>query len=220
MALTNLAPSIANNPNLTALANAFDACVSHSTQTLMPMLVEACPSDYLPYLAQNFSLTDEPNWQVAQDSVSKAKAIQQSLTLHRIKGTPQAVKTLLSDANLAATLTEPKDKPNHYQVTIQAKSVARDQSLSNTRSLITQVAPASSVPLFKLEDNSLIIKNMAAISVAILKDTAKDYRSINAKLTHKMGCLTQVAQPQQQGATLKTFTPIHSGLFAQLRKVS
>jgi hypothetical protein len=71
---------------------------------------------------------------------------------------------------LDATLTEPEDKPNYYQVTIAAKSVARDQSLSNTRQLITKTAPVSSVPIFSLFDIGQANIGMHPISIATLID--------------------------------------------------
>lgn len=115
MALTNLAPSIANNPNLTALANAFDACVSHSTQTLMPMLVEACPSDYLPFLAQNLNLTNDPIWQLCESDEQRRNCLRNSVDYHRKKGTLDAVKlvlSLLGQANARIELNPNKQSRN------------------------------------------------------------------------------------------------------------
>lgn len=220
MALTNLAPSIANQPNLTALVNAFDACVSHSTQPLMPMLTDICPNAYLPFLAQNFSLTEEPNWQVAQTNNQQRDTIKKAIELHRIKGTPQAVKTILSDANLEATLTEPEDKPNHYQVTIQANSVLNDQSLTNTRLLITQVAPASSVPFFVVADQGQAVKLTTAFSIATLTDSPIEAKTLHTLASAKLQGFVQSKSEQHASRSLNAATQSNLTIFAHIRKMS
>lgn len=220
MALTNLPQAIANNANLAALANAFDAYVTLSTNTLMPMLTEVCPSAYLPFLAQNLSLTEEPNWQVANTLAQQRDVIKKAIELHRIKGTPQAVKTILSAANLDATLTEPEDKPNYYQVTIAAKSVARDQSLSHTRLLITQITPVSSVPIFSLFDIGQSNRGMHPILTTLLIDKNPLSKHLSVKNNVATQGYARGKKKQTAHHVLEMAKPTKLTIFAHIRKIS
>lgn len=220
MALTNLPPSIASNTNLTALVNAFDQCISLNGQPLMPMLTEVCPSGYLAWLVQNFSLNDEPNWAVATTIEQQRDIIKKAITLHRFKGTPQAVKTILSDANLDASLSEPIDKPNYYQVTIQAKSVARDQSLAGTKSLITQVAPVSSLPIFSVIDNGQASKVIHPISISQLIDAKPLSKQLSATTHGSAQGYVLGKKKQMANDLLEASTQTKLTVFAHIRKTS
>lgn len=102
-------------PNSTAFERAAADAFAQAMETAVPIRdlwrPETCPEAFLPYLAWAFSVdTWDANW----PTTFKRQVIAESLSVHRIKGTPASIKRALAALGLGdATLAEGFDAPRH-----------------------------------------------------------------------------------------------------------
>jgi len=102
-----LPPPLASDPRFSALCELlWEQHAQLPLEHLLPYLVDTAPEAVLPYLAEQFSLTDEAIWPAAKTLVSKRLLLKQAIELHRLKGTPWAVKSLVRSFGANIVLRE------------------------------------------------------------------------------------------------------------------
>jgi hypothetical protein len=104
--MNNLPLAVSSDPTYNAFVTWFEQQTQVNVVNLMPMLVDICPADYLPYLAQNFGIYNEPIWQLCESDEQKRNAIKSSVSYHQLKGTPQSIRNMLAIFNQGDALIE------------------------------------------------------------------------------------------------------------------
>lgn len=94
--LSLLPPILARDPVFAEL-DAINQRISNLDITCLFVYdIDRVPASALPALASQFSLDDEMFWSLATDEATKRNLIKNAIEIHRYKGTPWAVKNLLS----------------------------------------------------------------------------------------------------------------------------
>jgi len=91
-----LPPALASDPRFAALCDIlWEQTAQLPIEQILLYLIDTAPEIALPHLAEQFSLTEEILWPQTSTSATKRYLIQKSIELHRLKGTPWAVKAAL-----------------------------------------------------------------------------------------------------------------------------
>lgn len=109
----------------------------------------------LPHLAEQFNVLGDAGWDIADTDAKRRALLKEAVALHRIKGTPHAVKRSLQLLGVNATLiewwqTSPKGDPHtfriHAEVTDQqpSSSAVTAQRLDQISQTVTFWKRASS----------------------------------------------------------------------------
>jgi phage tail P2-like protein len=103
-----VASAISNKPHLTAFDNIFQVRFSElEMQALCVYLVDICPVEVLPLLADQFDVLGYKGWFLTTTEESQRELIKSAIELHRYKGTPYAIKTALESVGFGnCTLVE------------------------------------------------------------------------------------------------------------------
>jgi phage tail P2-like protein len=104
--MNNLPLAVSSNPTYNAFVTWFEQQTQVNVVNLMPMLIDICPSAYLPYLAQNFGIYNEPIWELCETDEQKRNAIKSSVSYHQLKGTPQSIRNMLAIFNQGDAVIE------------------------------------------------------------------------------------------------------------------
>ncbi len=84
------------------------------------------PASLLPYLAEQFNVFGDAGWDIATDDDARRALIREAIALHKIKGTPYAVRRALDLMGVVALMTEwwqrdPKGVPHTFSVAVSLK---------------------------------------------------------------------------------------------------
>ena len=79
---------------------------SLDTTKILVYLVDIAPEVVLPHLAEQFSLADEVVWAAARTPEAKRTLLKRSIDLHRLKGTPWALRQVLQTVGISADIIE------------------------------------------------------------------------------------------------------------------
>jgi len=102
-----LPPALAADPRFATLCELlWEQHANLPIEQVLLYLIETAPDAALPHLAEQFSLTDEAIWPAAKTLTSKRLLLKQAIELHRLKGTPWAVKTLVNSFGANILLRE------------------------------------------------------------------------------------------------------------------
>jgi len=103
----SLPPALAADPRFARLCElVWEQHAALPLEQLLLYLVDTAPEAALPHLAEQFSLTDEAIWPAAATLTSQRLLLKQAIELHRLKGTPWAVKQLLRSFGANIVLRE------------------------------------------------------------------------------------------------------------------
>lgn len=75
-------------------------------QPLVPLLIDTVPAQALPYLAEYFSVLGYDGWEYATTEAEQRALLKQAIELHRYKGTPWAVRTVVGKAGFGTVKIE------------------------------------------------------------------------------------------------------------------
>lgn len=75
-------------------------------QPLVPLLIDTVPAQALPYLAEYLSVLGYDGWEYATTEAEQRALLKQSIELHRYKGTPWAVRTVVEKAGFGTVKVE------------------------------------------------------------------------------------------------------------------
>ncbi len=123
-------------PHSTRLENQLERTTERITNHRVPLRMlwdpQTCPASHLPWLAWAFSVD---HWNSDWPESVKRRVIAQSITLHRRKGTPAAIKDALAALNIQFHLREwweqtPQGTPHTFTITLVAENNLRPQSHS------------------------------------------------------------------------------------------
>jgi len=119
-----LPPALATDPRFATLcALLWEQHANLPIEQVLLYLVETAPEAALPHLAEQFSLTDEAIWPAAKTLTSKRLLLKQAIELHRLKGTPWAVKALVNSFGANILLREwwqtaPPGPPHTFELVL------------------------------------------------------------------------------------------------------
>jgi phage tail P2-like protein len=109
---------------------------------------QKCPSDFLPFLAWSFSVD---NWDTSDTDEKKRSHIENSVWLHKRKGTVGALKRALSLFGASVSITEwwqhsPQGAPHTFgvQISLGGEIATTVEALNNLKSIIDAVKPVRS----------------------------------------------------------------------------
>lgn len=157
MAKLQYADIIANDLKYKALADLSQQASQLELSQIMTTLVDLLGDEFIPLLAEKWSVTGEDGLLVADSEGSKRALIQSAVELHRHKGTPWAIREVLRklgfgeieiDEGLKARIYEhsivsqiPQGSRWAYYAVRLAQPVTNDQAL-NIRRVLRSFAPA------------------------------------------------------------------------------
>lgn len=96
MADMPLPPALASDERFSALCELLQESFAEiDLSTMLVYLVDQVRAPLLPHLADQFSLLDEAAWQLAESEDARRSLIKGSVSLHRFKGTPWAVREVV-----------------------------------------------------------------------------------------------------------------------------
>jgi len=119
-----LPPALAADPRFATLCELlWEQHATLPVEQILLYLVETAPEAALPLLAEQFSLTDEAIWPAAKTLASKRLLLKQAIELHRLKGTPWAVKSLVRSFGANIILREwwqlaPPGPPHTFELVL------------------------------------------------------------------------------------------------------
>ena len=91
-----LPPALAGDERFALLCELLDETFASLDLAAMAVyLVDQVKPSLLPTLAEQFSLLDEAAWLLAESEDARRNLIKNSVTLHRYKGTPWAIKEIV-----------------------------------------------------------------------------------------------------------------------------
>lgn len=97
-------------PNATAQERAMEQSTARLGDVPVPIAdlwdANTCPEALLPWLAWSFGIASFEGWSLADTTAKKRAIIQQAIALHRIKGTPGAVKNALQTLSVNADIVQ------------------------------------------------------------------------------------------------------------------
>ena len=121
-----LPPPLRRDLNLRALET---GAARLSALDLSPLLVydlDRVPESLLPHLAEQFNVLGDAGWDVATTEAKRRALVQAAISLHKLKGTPYAVRRALDLIGVVALITEwwervPKGTPHTFTVAVSLK---------------------------------------------------------------------------------------------------
>ncbi|MDP0264179.1 phage tail protein [Glaesserella parasuis] len=148
---------IVNDPKYVALANLSNQLDHLNHAKIMTTIVELLGDEFIPLLAEKWSVTGYDGEFVAEDNDSKQALIRNAIELHRRKGTPKAIRDVLRslgfgeieiDEGLKDRIYENSKVVNipaderwaHYAIRLR-EPVTNDQAV-NIRKVLRNFAPA------------------------------------------------------------------------------
>jgi phage tail P2-like protein len=119
-----LVPALRNDLNMRALES---LAARLSGLDLAPTVLydfASVKASALPHLAEQFNVLGDAGWDMADTEAKQRALLKEAIALHRIKGTPWAVKRSLELLGVNATLTEwfqttPKGTPHTFSLDAQ-----------------------------------------------------------------------------------------------------
>lgn len=129
-------------------SRAIDALAARMTgldlTPILVYLIDLVPADALPILAEQFNVVG-PLWAYLPDEAAKRRAIKESVTWHRAKGTPWSVETALSWAGHVAKVEDTTGTPSRWaEYQIELATPVSDSSFKAVLELARFAAPARS----------------------------------------------------------------------------
>lgn len=91
----NLAPPLASHDHLKLLALLSERLQWLDLTPLLIYLIDLTESSALPWLAEQFALTSDNGWSLAESEETKRALIKSAIELHRFKGTPWSVRQVI-----------------------------------------------------------------------------------------------------------------------------
>lgn len=112
-----------------------------STLDLTPLVlydVDSVPASLLPYLAEQFNVLGDAGWDIADTDDERRALIKEAIALHKIKGTPYAVRRALDILGVVGTIVEwwqrePRGAPHTFSISISLKEQASDAVIDAQR---------------------------------------------------------------------------------------
>lgn len=157
MASLHYADIIENDPKYRALANLSLRASQLDLSQIITTLVDLLGDEFMPLLAEKWSVTGDDGLLIADSEGSKRALIQSAIELHRHKGTPWAIREVLRqlgfgeieiDEGLKARTYEhsivatiPQGRRWAYYAVRLARPITNDQAL-NIRRILRSFAPA------------------------------------------------------------------------------
>lgn len=86
---------IESDKKFTALADLGKRLNSLDKAQIMTSFVDLVPAEFLPLLAEKWSVTGYDGWLLAESEDAKRKLIKRAVELHRHKGTPWAMREII-----------------------------------------------------------------------------------------------------------------------------
>ena len=74
--------------------------------TVVVMDIDHLPDSAIQHVAERFSLTDEPAWELAESDAARRQLLKRAFELHRYKGTPYAVRLVFELLGLGEAFIE------------------------------------------------------------------------------------------------------------------
>ncbi|THA21173.1 phage tail protein [Histophilus somni] len=157
MAKLQYADIIANDPKYQALADLSLRIDELDRSQIMTTLVDLLGDDFIPLLAEKWSVTGEDGLLIADSQSSKRALIQAAIELHRHKGTPWAIRDVIRKLGLGEIEIDEGLKARQYENTVVqsisqqyrwayygirlSQPVTNEQAV-NIRKILRQFAPA------------------------------------------------------------------------------
>ncbi|MEG2663573.1 MAG: phage tail protein I [Hafnia sp.] len=91
----NFAPPLAGHDHLKLLALLSERLQGLDLTPLLIYLIDLTESSALPWLAEQFALTGDNGWSLAESEEAKRALIKSAIELHRFKGTPWSVRQVI-----------------------------------------------------------------------------------------------------------------------------
>lgn len=124
-----LPPPLRRDVSMRALETVAARLSSLDLAPLVVYDVDNVPASLLPYLAEQFDVLGDAGWDLANTEEERRALIKEAIWLHKIKGTPYAVRRALDILGVAALIVEwwqrePKGVPHTFSVFISLKEQA------------------------------------------------------------------------------------------------
>lgn len=116
-----LVPPLRNDLNMRALETLCARLGDIDISAVVLYDFDAVDASVLPHLAEQFNVLGEAGWDIADTDEKKRALLKEAVALHRIKGTPYALKRALELLGINATVTEwwqaiPKGTPHTFVI--------------------------------------------------------------------------------------------------------
>lgn len=119
-----LVPALRNDLNLRALESLIARFADLDVGATVIYDFDTVDASALTSLAEQFGVLGDAGWDIANTDAKKRALLKEAVALHRIKGTPYAVKRALALLDVNATLTEwfdmvPRGTPHTFNLYAQ-----------------------------------------------------------------------------------------------------
>lgn len=146
-------------PNATQLERDIETVTARNTELPVPIReswnAQTCPAHLLPWLAWALSVD---NWSSDWTEQQQRDAVEESITIHRRKGTLGALKRALATLDIETEVSEPwqsGDAPHSFRVSalISQRGINR-QTINDVTQVVNRNKPIRSNPILELVLNS------------------------------------------------------------------
>lgn len=165
-----LPPPLATDTRCQLLAQLASRLQQIDLTPLLVYLIDLTEARALPHLAEQFALTGDNGWQLAESEEAKRKLIKSAIELHRLKGTPWAVREVIRNlgfgevqllegsAGIEEHLLENYPKETRWALyrVVLSQALTNDQAASLRKTLVS-FAPAR-CELFSLDYTAVPIR--------------------------------------------------------------
>lgn len=122
-----LPPPLRRDLNMRALETVAARLSSIDLSPLVVYDIDNVQANLLPYLAEQFDVLGDAGWDLTKNDDERRALVKEAIWLHKIKGTPYAVRRALDILGVVATLVEwwqrkPKGTPHTFSIFLSLKA--------------------------------------------------------------------------------------------------
>lgn len=133
-----LPPPLRRDLNMRALETVIARLSTFDLTPLVVYDIDNAPVSLLPYLAEQFDVLGDAGWDLAKTDDERRALVKEAIWLHKIKGTPYAVRRALDILGVVATIVEwwqrePKGTPHTFSISISLKEQTSDAVIDAER---------------------------------------------------------------------------------------
>ena len=134
MADERLIPQSIRDNHYLAVNETLDKSLDYDMSKVLVSIPALAPESALPFLAKERHVSGSEGWDLAQTKEEKIALLENAFELHRYKGTPYSLKTVLEVLNLEGQIINAWDysgEPYHFKLEIDATGKIFDNELHN-----------------------------------------------------------------------------------------
>ncbi|AIN16398.1 phage tail fibers [Yersinia pseudotuberculosis] len=211
MANQQLPPPLAGDGSLPALCSAMEEMFAElPLEVLLVYLIDLVKTPLLPLLAEQFHVLGDEGWNLTSTEGQRRELIKKAIEIHRLKGTPWALKEIFRILRVDIKLEEwwqqqPPGQPHTFSLTawvndnlIKEEAILNADLYQRLRRMVHEVKPVRAEYQFRIgagfQGSLMLVNATKPYSVRRISITTRGQVSTeqSVNLTNTTQCLTVV----------------------------